>query len=97
MKVHQNLLNLDKFAKKKLKVLQTGGGGPRTGKAAQSGPQGNLRHRNQLTMRKNMTLIHEQPESSQLIQGSTHNLTLTPSKTALEVSEPSFNISAKLN
>ena len=48
-------------------------------------------------MRKNMTLIHEQPESSQLIQGSAHNLTLTPSKTALEVSEPSFNISAKLN
>lgn len=25
------------------------------------------------------------------------NMTVTPSKTALEVSEPSFNISAKLN
>ena len=28
---------------------------------------------------------------------SGHNLTITPSKTALEVSEPSFNISAKIN
>ena len=92
LKVHQNLLNLDKFAKKKLKVLQPGTG-PRTGKASQqAGPP---RQRNHLVFRKNMTLVNKQADSEQC-DPSVHNLTITPSKTGLEVSEPSFNVSAKL-
>jgi len=60
LKVHQNLLNLDKFAKKKLKVLQPGTG-PRTGKASQqAGPP---RQRNHLVFRKNMTLVNKQADS----------------------------------
>lgn len=46
-------------------------------------------------MRKNMTLVHDQPEIDKLV--GPHNLTMTPNNNSLEVSEPSFNISAKLN
>lgn len=63
LKVHQNLLNLDKYAKKKWKVVH-GGGGPRTGKASQAATGGNntLRQRANLALRKNMTLVHHNNE-----------------------------------
>ena len=79
LKVHENLLNLDKYAKKKWRVVQHGGG-PRTGKASQVAYQGNTmrRHRNNLAMRKNMTLVHDQQDDSKVTGG--HNLTITPSK-----------------
>ena len=44
-----------------------------------------------------MTLIHDKPESDRLAPSQGENLTITPSKTVLEVSEPSFNVSAKVN
>ena len=97
LKVHQNLLNLDKFAKKQLKVVAHSTGGPKTGKASQASAYGNLRNRNQLALKKNMTLINEKQESDRLTAKNAQNLTITPSKTALEVSEPSFNVSAKIN
>ena len=44
LKVHQNLLNLDKYAKKRLKVVAQVA--PRTGKAAQASAYSNMRNRN---------------------------------------------------
>ena len=68
MKVHQNLYNLNNFANKKRHVMPPTSGGPKTGKTSKSGAQGaTLRHRNQLAMRKNMTLMHDQPDSDQII------------------------------
>ena len=96
LKVHQNLSKLDKFAKKTLKVIHPAQGAKTGGKASKGSAHGTLRHRNNLAVRKNMTIINDQPESESIMP-SGHNMTVTPSKTALEVSEPSFNISAKLN
>ena len=46
-----------------------------------------------------MTLVHQNHDQHQSDHylASGHNLTITPSKTAMEVNEPCFNISAKLN
>lgn len=64
LKVHENLFNLEKFAKKNFKVMpQAATGGPRTGKASQSKTRHN---RNTLGIRKNMTLVHDQQLNYQI-------------------------------
>lgn len=59
LKVHQNLSKLDKFAKKTLKFIPPATSGSKGGKAGKSGAQSTLRHRNNLAVRKNMTLIND--------------------------------------
>ena len=96
LKVHQNLTKLDKFAKRTLKLIHPSAA-QKTAKVSKGSGHGTLRHRNNLAVRKNMTIINDQQPESESIMPSGQNMTVTPSKTALEVSEPSFNISAKLN
>ena len=100
LKVHANLLKLDKYAKKKLKTVQgTMMTGQNTTKAAGTLPVSLRQPRNQNTnynQRKNMTLAHEQSQlEANTSANPAQNLTITPNKMIFEVSEPSFVVSAK--
>lgn len=105
LKVHQNLLNLDKQAKKRLKVvssaatsgLQSRGNVKAAVNASMSGVM-REKSRQTLQSKKNMTLIHDRSECDRTLVSAAPNdqvLTMTPSKMPSEATEPQFNVSAK--
>ena len=99
MKIHQNLVKLDKFTKNK-KKLNIVHGGLATGKA--SGGQNVCLRRPRLKedkyARKNQTILHEQQQSladHSISVNGPNIVTISPHKILFENAEPPFTMSSK--